>query len=252
MLKCVAAVLIAQTALIAGGLLVERVRRRRAEAAHRLSYEEIRSLCGRLLIAHDAERAHLARELHDDVIQRMTVLLVDLQTLIDRQTPEAVVENQWVAADAAARATAVVSSLRALAHRLHPAHLRLVGLAGAIASLQREFSNGGVSVTFSEADVPADVSPDATLCLYRVAHEAVGNAITHGRADAISVRLHGSPGHLEMTIADNGVGFDVDRATRGLGLISLRERVQQLGGTIEIRSHAGKGTELRVTLAPRR
>jgi signal transduction histidine kinase len=131
---------------------------------------------------------------------------------------------------------------------LHPGHLRLVGLTSALGQLQRELSTSDVAVAFSHEHVPATLSSDIMLCLYRVAQEAVTNAIRHSRAQNVSVHLLGTSGAVVMTIVDDGVGFDVGAAPQGLGLLSMSERVEQIGGTLQIRSKRGRGTHVEVAV----
>jgi signal transduction histidine kinase len=244
--------MMAKTVLIAG-LLLQAARRRAAErqllsqdARLRASYERIRDLGGRLLNAQEAERARIARELHDDACQQMTVLTLDLE-LISHLTG-ASPEGTRAAHTAVDRAHNVVRSLRALSHRLHPANLRLIGLIPALDSLQRELSTGDTTVTFSHANVPAALSHDLMLCLFRVAQEGVQNALKHSGASDVSIRLTGAAGTLTLVVEDNGVGFDVEVVHRGLGLISMAERVEQAGGTLRVRSTPGDGTKLEATL----
>jgi signal transduction histidine kinase len=89
---------------------------------------------------------------------------------------------------------------------------------------------------------------DVIVCLYRIAQEALNNAIKHGRAARISVCLRGTPGSVQMTVDDDGVGFDTRIASSGLGLISMTERVEQLGGSIHVRSQPGRGTHVEVSV----
>ena len=241
------ALLVAQSLLIAG-LLVQRVRRRRAESQLRNSLERIRDLGRRLIVAQETERAHLARELHDDISQQMAVLQDDLRTLMSRPVPKSLRTLKHLVADTSARAAAVTSSLRDLSHRLHPGHLRLVGLTAALDELQRDLSTNQVSVAFSHEDVPATLSPEVMLCLYRVAQEAVSNAVKHSRAHSVSLHVRGTPDSVVMTVSDDGVGFDLDAARRGLGLVSMAERVEQVGGTLQLRSERGRGTQIEVTV----
>jgi signal transduction histidine kinase len=168
-----AALVLAQSALIAG-LLVQRSRRRRAEARLRASqsdlrtsYERIRDLGRRLLGAQEAERSRLARELHDDISQQMTILAIDLEMLSRGQ--DSLPESERIATQALDRAEAVAKSLRHLSHRLHPANLRLIGLVAALGALQREFSKEPMVVTFTHVDVPAMLPHDLMLCLFRIA-----------------------------------------------------------------------------------
>jgi signal transduction histidine kinase len=242
-----AALLLAQSALIAG-LLVQRARRRQAEARLRASegqlrtsYERIRDLGRRLLGAQEAERSRLARELHDDIRQQMTILAIDLE-MLSRCDQDSLPDAARIATQALDRADAVAASLRDLSHRLHPANLRLIGLVVALEGLQREFSRETMVVTFTHVDVPAVLPHDLMLCLYRIAQEALQNSAKHGGARAVSIRLIRSASGLALTVADDGVGFDVDVVHQGLGLISMGERVEEMGGSLQIRSSPGHGT----------
>ena len=238
------ALLVAQTAMIAG-LLFQRRRRRRAERELRNSYERISNLGGRLLNAQDAERAHVARELHDDIGQQMALLQMDLQALMNTCQE---VSSRDAVSNVATRAAAIGTSVHDLSHRLHPAQLRLVGLTGALGTLVRQLSTNKVSVVFSHENVPASLSDELTVCLYRIAQEALNNAIKHGRADTISVSLRGTRGSVHMSVNDNGVGFDSQTAPAGVGLISMTERVEHAGGSFQIRSQPGAGTEVDVRI----
>jgi signal transduction histidine kinase len=243
------ALLLAQTALIAG-LLVQRARRREAEerdlgsrAALRASYERIRDLGGRLLTAQEAERSRIARELHDDVSQQVALLAIDLQLLSDADPGQG--NGKGIVREASERAQDIAKSVHALSHRLHPARLQLVGLVGALNGLQREQSRPGLTITFSHEHVPAALSQPITLCLFRIAQEALQNAVKHGRAHDIKMHLSGSDHVINLTIVDNGIGFDVDAAWgKGLGLISMRERLEPFGGNLTIRSGPGTGTRI--------
>lgn len=238
------ALLVAQTAMIAG-LLFQRRRRRLAERELRNSYERISNLGGRLLNAQDVERAHISRELHDDIGQQVVLLQMDLQALMNT-CAEAPLRD--AVSDVRARAAAIGTSVHDLSHRLHPSQLRLVGLTGALRALVRQLSTKKVSVVFSHETVPAALSDELTVCLYRIAQEALNNAIRHGRADKISLTLRGTRGSVHMSINDNGVGFDSQTAPVGVGLISMRERVEHVGGSIQIRSQPGGGTDVDVRI----
>ena len=232
-----ATVLLAQTVLIAG-LLVLRARRRQAE-------ERIRDLGVRLLNAQETERARVARELHDDVSQQMALLEMDLEQLGGAVEGKA----EGLAGEALHRARGIARSVHELSHRLHPAKLRLIGLVSALNGLQRELSQSGVRIRFTHEDVPKTLSSNLTLHLFRIVQEALQNAIKYSRAQLVDVHLRGLSNRIELTVVDDGVGFDVDAAWgKGLGLISMDERVEALGGVFEIRSKPGAGTELKVTV----
>jgi len=247
-------VLVAQAALIAG-LLVQRARRREAETQlHasqtrlRVSYDRIRDLGKRLLTAQERERARIARDLHDDISQQMAVLTIDLELL--NRTPAGGAEDVGrLTTDALVHAQGVSRSVRALSHQLHPENLRLLGLVSAINSLRRELSTSDVTVTFSHDNVPAALPQELTLCLFRIAQEAVRNAVAHSRGCDVAIRLAGGHDELALTVIDNGVGFDVDAANHGLGLISMSERAEQVGATLQIRSQPGSGTRVEVSVS---
>jgi signal transduction histidine kinase len=232
-------VLIGQAALIAA-LLVQRRRRQRAEqlaatsqAALAASYERIRGLGAKLLNAQEAERARIARELHDDVSQQLVLLTIELTSL--------------GAAGALERAQAIARTVHELSYRLHSDRLGLLGLIAAIRGLQHELSSISTEIVFTHDDVPANVPAAVAFGLYRVAQEALQNAVMHSQSAHVMVHLQGGGGVLALTIADDGVGFDVDKAwATGLGLASMRERIQSLGGEFDIRSTPGAGTRVSV------
>jgi signal transduction histidine kinase len=240
--------LLAQTVLIAG-LLVQRARRREAEervqqgqAELRASYDRIRDLGGRLLTAQEAERSHIARELHDDISQQVALLSIDLHLLGTFSRDEA---SAGLIGEASDRAQGIAKSLHDLSHRLHPTKLQLVGLVAALSGLQRELTRPDVSISFSHENVPAGLPPALTLSLFRIAQEAAQNAATHSGAQNVWLHVSGGEHGVSLTVVDDGKGFDVDGAWgKGLGLISMRERLEPFGGTLTIRSETGTGTRL--------
>jgi signal transduction histidine kinase len=247
----VATILVAETTLIVA-LLLQRRRRREAErqlrgseAQLRSSYQRIRDLGGRLLNAQESERSHIARELHDDVSQQLALLAIDLELL---KRPGATQFDE-LSRSAITRTEGIARSIHDLSHRLHPARLRLIGLLTALDGLRRELSRPDLEITLTHSDVSSTLSPDLTLCLYRVVQEALQNAIKYSRARHISVDLRGHVDTLTLSIADDGAGFDVSGAWgQGLGLISMRERLEAIGGTFDILSTTGSGTRLDITV----
>ena len=246
------ALLLAQSALIVG-LIAQGARRRKAEAQVReqeaelrTSHERIHDLAGRLLLAQEAERSRIARELHDDISQQMALLAVELQRMAGLAR-EGRGDSEALARGAVERVQGVTRSLRDLSHRLHPARLRLLGLVAALDGLQRELSGPDMAITFVHDGVPEVLPQDFTLCLFRIVQEALQNAIKHSRARQVSVRLVGDRDGLKLTIADDGVGFDLAEAWgRGLGLLSMSERLEPIDGTFKIDSTPGAGTRLEV------
>jgi signal transduction histidine kinase len=234
-----ASILLAQSALIAG-LLVQRTRRRQAE-------QRIRDLGARLLQAQESERAHIARELHDDISQQMALLEIDMELLGGAVSGDAA----GMADGVLQRAQGVAKSVHDLSHRLHPAKLRLMGLVPALRGLQRELSHAGLDITLSADHLPPNLAPELTLCLFRVVQEALQNAAKHSGATTAMVQLaYGAKG-LTLTIADDGCGFETTRGwQKGLGLISMKERLEAIGGTLRVRSAPGKGTRVIAIVPP--
>jgi len=249
-----AVLLIAQSVLI-GTLLIQRARRRQAEAdllwnqiELRQSYEQIRSLGARLLNAQESERARVARDLHDDISQQMALLEIDLEQLAG------VVNEQagGLMHETLHRAQEIGRSVHDLSHRLHPAKLKLIGLVAALQGLRRELSNQNIAIAFNHKDVPANIPEELALCLFRIVQEALHNAIKYSQGRHVTVDLRGRPSGLALTIVDDGVGFDVKTTWRkGLGLISMRERLEAVGGSLEVISTPGAGTRLEVAVPVR-
>ena len=125
----------------------------------------------------------------------------------------------------------------------------LIGLVSALDGLRRELSRSDIAISFSHDDVPTSLPADLTLCLFRVVQEALQNALKYSGATRVLVHLKGVPGGLALTVTDDGVGFDVSAAwNKGLGLVSMGERLEAIGGTFEIHSSPGAGTQLEATL----
>ena len=246
------AIVLTQAMLIAG-LLIQRERRQRAERALRrgqsdlqASYVRIRDLGGRLLNAQEAERARIARELHDDIGQQLCLLALDLASLRHSAGAPA----KALLDETAFRADRIAVSVHDLSRRLHPYKLHLMGLVAALQELQSTMSQAGIIFTFTHGIVPERLPEDLTLCLYRVVQEALQNAVKHSRARTISLQLSVGPTELALSVVDDGVGFDIDKAWgHGLGLVSIRERLDAIGGTLDIRSSPGAGTRLDIRAA---
>jgi signal transduction histidine kinase len=226
------ALLTLQAALIAA-LLFQRTRRRRAE-------EETLGLSGRLLTAHEDERRRLARELHDDLTQRLARLAIDAGKLEQ--------EGGGGGGSAAGMRQELVrlsEDVHALSYRLHPSMLDDLGLVEALrAECDRVAERGELCVELDAADVPASLPAETSLCLFRVAQEALNNAARHARASAVTVLLSPSDKGMRLAVSDNGVGFDAlrTRERASLGLASMRERVRLQLGHIDIETTPGRGT----------
>ena len=219
------------------GVLQEVTEQKRAE-------EELRTLSRRLIQAQEAERALIARELHDDVTQRMAVLAIDLGRAESAAQGGVLSGGLRTVREALVRLS---EDIHSLAYRLHPSVLEELGLAEALRTeCERRARHGGIEVTLDLDAMPADVGKDAALCLYRVAQEALNNVARHARAHTASVVLRQMDGGVLLAVKDDGVGFDPEepRARGSLGLVSMRERLRLVNGTLDIESAPGRGTSV--------
>jgi signal transduction histidine kinase len=225
---------LAQSVLISG-LLIQGRRRRLAE-------REAKSLAGRLITAHEDERRRLARDLHDDLTQRLARLAIDAGK-IERSAP---VSNHVDFGHSMREELVRLSEdVHALSYRLHPSLLDDLGLVEALNAECDGFSRReSIPVEFKPRDVPRDVRPDTALCLFRVAQESLRNVARHAGASTVEVSLRKVDGGLEIAVRDNGTGFDPaqDRDRHSLGLASMKERVHLLGGELDVDSAPGSGT----------
>jgi signal transduction histidine kinase len=225
-------------------------RLRENEAALRASYDRIQDLAGRLITAQEAERSWIASELHDDVNQQLAGLSISLSHIKRRLQDDGDAAVQEELTRLQQRTIDLVDVIRNLSHELHPGVLQHAGLVAALKDHCAEFGRQhAIEVTLSVADFDA-IPQDIALCLYRVAQEALRNIAAHAGARQAQVALRPTADGLELTIADDGQGFDLAEARRigGLGLISLDERVRLVGGSVRINTQPQRGTELRVEI----
>ena len=158
-------------------------------------------------------------------------------------------EAEALAGEALDRVRGIARTVHDLSHRLHPAKLRLIGLVAALDGLQRELSHSGIAITVTHDNIPPTLPQNLTLCVFRIVQEALQNAVRYSGAHAVSVHLNGDGEHIALVVADDGRGFDVSSAWgKGLGLISMGERVEAIGGTFTIHSTPGAGTRLEVNV----
>ena len=209
----------------------------------------------RLLEAQEAERARIARELHDDIGQRLALLSMALAQL--QQSADSAGELQGSIATLSRETVNIATDVQALSHELHSYKLQLLGIVPAIRDLSSEVSaRHKVQVDFTHRDVPGTVRPDIALCLFRVLQEALQNAVRHGGAARVAVSLESTPKVLTLTVHDEGCGFNPESVPhdRGLGLTSMRERLKLVAGELVIDSKPDSGTTVvaRVPLQERR
>ncbi len=228
-----------------------RIVTRESQAALEASRDEIRRLAGRLIEARDAERTRIARDLHDDVSQQLAGISIALSRV--RHRVEALGTADDVREDLRQlheRASTVAQNIRHISHDLHPTVLQHAGLAAALGAncADIERLHGKIASCIVDGDI-ASLAPEAALSLYRIAQEALRNVIAHAGARRIDVRLLRVDGHAELSITDDGCGFDIDRRSSrgsGLGLVSIAERARLARGTLSVASTPGNGTTVRV------
>jgi PAS domain S-box-containing protein len=217
------------------------------DVTERKQAEEALADIGRRLIeAHEEERAWIARELHDDVNQRIAMLTIDLERW-GKQLPDSAVEFHNHIGNARQRLLDLARDVQGLSHRLHSSKLEYLGLVAAAKSFCRELSEQHqAEIDFRDMAMPRSVPKEISLCLFRVLQETLQNAVKHSGVRHFKVQLCGTEGEIQLTVSDLGVGFDPQDALhrRGLGLISMRERMQLIGGEISINSHPGSGTTI--------
>ena len=212
----------------------------------KLAEEALASVSRRLIEAQEAERVRIARDLHDDIGQRLALCTIALerakQPAADSQDGhyKCITEIQRHLFD-------VSSSLHTLSHDLHPAKLELLGLAAAMRACCRDLSNQqNADINFTHEGVQQPLPPDISLCLFRVLQEALHNALKHSGVRQIAVQLRGTADALDLVVRDAGVGFDLVAAVRssGLGLTSMRERLKLVHGELSIDSQFKRGTTI--------
>jgi two-component system NarL family sensor kinase len=203
----------------------------------------------RLLAAQEDERARIAREVHDDALQRVAMIgheVDDLATTLPGN-----------GADVARRARAIATELqdlgvmlRSVAHQLHPSLVEQVGLARALQALGTEFSRTTglvVDVSVTGADVP--LRPDVGLAAYRIAQESLRNVVRHAQTERVTVELEANEDTVRLRVRDSGRGLPAGRRTEsGLGLRAMRERAELVKGRLAVTSAPGSGTTVEAVL----
>jgi signal transduction histidine kinase/ABC-type uncharacterized transport system substrate-binding protein len=230
-------------AVLIFALLIQGARRKRAE-------EALATLPGRLLEAQEQERIRIARELHDDVNQQLAVLAIGLEQLT-KDLPGSMTQLRARTNELQQRAVAISSDVQALSHQLHSSKLEYLSLVTAMEGFCREFSaQHQVEIRFSHTEVPNPLPREISLCLFRIMQEALSNAVKYSGVKCFDMELLGKPEGVQLKVSDRGRGFDVDKVLsgRGIGLISMRERVRLVSGSISITSKPDRGTTVEVEI----
>jgi PAS domain S-box-containing protein len=230
------------------GVNIDVTERKRAE-------EALLGMSRKLIEAHEQERTRIGRDLHDDVVQRLALLSIELDG-VQQDIPDAASELRTRIEALRDQTTRITNDVQLLSHELHFSKLDYLGVVGAAKNFCKEFSEQHkVEIDFQSHDLPTALPTDLSLSLFRVLQEAVRNATKHSGVERFEVRLWGSTGEINLTVSDLGAGFDQEAAMKstGLGLTSMQERLRLVHGELSIKSQPKGGTTIhaRVPFEPR-
>ncbi|MGN6816104.1 MAG: GAF domain-containing sensor histidine kinase, partial [Solirubrobacterales bacterium] len=192
----------------------------------------------------EKERERWARELHDDALQGLAAIRISLATALQSKGEDRARRIEWAAEDTIARLEQQINELNRLINDLRPAALERLGLAGALKALAEESSARGETQIEATVEISGDPNRDEERIVYRLVQEALTNVVKHAGASHVTVTAKETDGEIEIVIRDDGSGFDPTATTGGRGLAGMRERIELLGGEIEVSSEPGRGTEI--------
>ncbi len=228
-------------------LVAEVSERMRTAQSLEASRWDPRQLASQLLCVQEEERRRISRDLHDDFNQRLALLAVDIEAL-ERQLSTASIGTVRAVRAIQDRVIELSEDVRHLAHQLHPSILDDLGLSIALQRLVDDFTaRTGVKGLFIDHDTPKPIPQEVATCLYRVAQESLGNISRHAKAKQVRIELVRLRSGLQLTVSDDGVGFDTNRSLHeqgGLGLLSMKERVALVDGILDVQSAKGRGTRV--------
>ncbi len=212
----------------------------------KLAQQALERISGQLIEAQEKERSRIARDLHDDICQRLALLSMELAQTNRSATgsPEALKKSL---ADIQRHCSEIAGDVQSLSHELHSSKLDYLGIVAAIRGFCVEFSKQHqVDIEFSERNVPDDLPKDVSLSLFRVAQEALHNAVKYSGVNQFTVELSGMQDAVRLVVSDDGAGFEVEEAkkNRGLGLVSMQERIHLVNGSFSVESKPWQGTKI--------
>jgi signal transduction histidine kinase len=217
--------------------LMSRVRKQADEALSSVNYKVIE--------AEEQERQRIAKDFHEGIVQRLILLVIEIDQLKAELPNKFDVPSR---VDAALRhSSGILTDVKTLAHELYSPRLEYLGIAAVMRSFCRELSEQKeVEIDFRGNGLPSSVSPDTSLCLFRVLQEALHNAVQHSGVRQFGVQLNGTSKEIHLTVRDCGVGFDLETAqtSRGLGLNHMQERLKLVKGSLSIDSNPTRGTTI--------
>jgi signal transduction histidine kinase len=213
----------------------------------KLAEEALSGMTRKLVEAQEQERARIARELHDDINQRVALLAVQLEQVRENnvELPSEVLSTMQ---ELQKQTTEISNDVQAISHDLHSSQLEYLGIVAGMKSWCKEFAERQKMEIDCRHDVRSTLPREIGLCLLRVLQEALHNAAKHSGVKRIEVQLREESGEIHLTVSDSGRGFDVEavKQGKGLGLTSMRERVRLVNGTISVESKPLGGTTIHV------
>jgi len=213
---------------------------------HKLAQQALEKISGQLIEAQEKERSRIARDLHDDICQRLALLSMEIEQAnrTSSGSPAATKQNLE---DIRKHCSEIAGDVQSLSHQLHSSKLDYLGVVTAIRSFCSEVSKQHqVSIEFTDRNVPKHLPKDISLCLFRIAQEALHNAVKYSETNRFFVALCAIEEEVQLVVHDAGAGFDVEEAkkNRGLGLVSMQERIHLVHGRFAVDSRPGKGTRI--------
>jgi len=212
----------------------------------KLAQQALEKVSGQLIEAQEKERSRIARDLHDDICQRLALLSMEIGQA-NRTSSGSTAATKQNLENIGKHCSEIAADVQSLSHQLHSAKLDYLGVAAAIRGLCSEFSRQHqVGVEFTDRNVPKHLPKDISLCLFRIAQEALQNAVKYSGTNQFFVALCAIEEEIQLVVRDAGAGFDVEEAkkNRGLGLMSMQERIHLVHGRFAIDSKPGKGTRI--------
>jgi PAS domain S-box-containing protein len=212
----------------------------------KLAQAALERVSGQLIEAQEKERSRIARDLHDDICQRLALLSMEIQQA-NRSSDGPPAATKKSLEDIRKHCSEIAGDVQSLSHQLHSSRLDYLGIVAAIRGFCGELSKQDeINIEFSATDVPAHLPKDISLCLFRVAQEALHNAVKYSGVSQFTVELSGMEGEVQLVVSDAGAGFDVHAAKKksGFGLLSMQERIRLVHGRFSVESTPWQGTRI--------
>jgi PAS domain S-box-containing protein len=212
----------------------------------KLAQEALEKVGGRLIEAQERERSRIARELHDDICQRLALLSLELEQADGNSNGSGAQGNTQIS-DIRKHCADIATDVQALSHELHSSKLDYLGVVAAVRSFCQELSKQqSVDIEFTNDNVSSHLPREISVCLFRVAQEALHNAVKHSGVSRFAVHLWDTANEVQLEVRDSGTGFEVEEVTEsaGLGLVSMKERTHLVNGTLSIESKPNGGTKI--------